>query len=772
VSQSRLSVAAALILFCVAVAAGYRSVGSVRRQLAVGRVCEAVGEQRWSDALDLSAVLDLGGPDGQIAAECRCWALLATGAESECVDLIGRVMSRPDADDWTLPPMLARVVVRVRRDRGELGAAAALARQATALHPTDRDLLQLELVSRSVIEGEEPVLQDLSSRLEESEGQGLSLRLVLSHAYHRRGDFERALDLRGDQPPPTSDPALPDWFEARARALASLRRLNDVVRTYDRWVALGGNPYEIRARYALRISQSGLSDPKRSAVELLRGALAAEPQIPSAAVREALYHRLVGHLLVADRPDEALEVYDRAREQYELRGLTRDQIVRSAELSGPAPEGEGGVLSFRLPPEAIGGSLLVSPAPDLPADRDFDELPVPASGEVVVSRSVDVLPQRWVARTKGGATIGSGTVWPVAGRRVDVAVEPRPPQSFPPYRADRPPGDGRRRVFVVLPDCADWRLVQYLRARGELPVLDHLVVSGHRAVLRSTPPLTAAAMESLVWPGRGQRVTFVGLAHRLGLELAGLASIGTNPLRFLSAVLPEAPNLFETIGSGPHVAANMLFAHAAIDAGHHAAIVGPEGERSSIPSLSALRLLTPEEKAEFPGLLRHPKFVPLVETIAAELDAAIDLAHAGEVDLLMLRLESLDILTHAHFHELTRSGQDDGDAALLWVYRYIDSRLARLYETLDTDDVLIVMSDHGIRTPMEHAEDAVFVAVGDAVPRGRASGMPHLRGTPRVIADLLGVESGWPETGIAEWASGAAKKDLHGGGGAGSSAGE
>jgi hypothetical protein len=217
----------------------------------------------------------------------------------------------------------------------------------------------------------------------------------------------------------------------------------------------------------------------------------------------------------------------------------------------------------------------------------------------------------------------------------------------------------------------------------------------------------------------------------------------------------------------------MLFAHAAIDAGHHAAVVGPDGARSAIPSLSALRLLTPEEKAEFPGLVRHPKFVPLVETIAAELDAAIDLARGGEVDLLMLRLESLDILTHAHFHELTRAGQDDGDAVLLWVYRYIDRRLARLYETLDSDDVLIVMSDHGIRTPMEHAEEAVFVAVGDPVPRGRAPGTPHLRGTPRVIADLLGVESGWPETGIAEWAAGfdAATHDPRGRPRAGSSAG-
>ena len=61
------------------------------------------------------------------------------------------------------------------------------------------------------------------------------------------------------------------------------------------------------------------------------------------------------------------------------------------------------------------------------------------------------------------------------------------------------------------------------------------------------------------------------------------------------------------------------------------------------------------------------------------------------------------------------------------------------------------MSDHGIRTTMQHDPSAVFVAVGAGVPHGRAAGRPALVGVARVLAGLLGVETDWPDTGVAPW---------------------
>ena len=116
-----------------------------------------------------------------------------------------------------------------------------------------------------------------------------------------------------------------------------------------------------------------------------------------------------------------------------------------------------------------------------------------------------------------------------------------------------------------------------------------------------------------------------------------------------------------------------------------------------------------------------------------------------------MRIEPLDILTHAHFADTVVDGQDDGEGLLYDVYRYLDERLAALSDALDQDDVLVIMSDHGIRTAMEHSSSAMFVAHGANVPRGRSAGRPDLRGVARALADLQGVETHWPDSGVAPW---------------------
>jgi hypothetical protein len=190
----------------------------------------------------------------------------------------------------------------------------------------------------------------------------------------------------------------------------------------------------------------------------------------------------------------------------------------------------------------------------------------------------------------------------------------------------------------------------------------------------------------------------------------------------------------------------MLFSHGMIDAGRHAELVGPGGQRRQARAIRAVRPLTADELEHFPVLASasFAQFRSLVETIAAELDAAREMAREGEIDLLLLRVEPLDLLTHGLFQELNRTGQDDGRGPLLEVYRYLDARLAELDAALDRDDVLVVMSDHGIRTAMEHERDAIFVASGEDLPAQRVAGRPDLRGVPRALATLFGIETAWP----------------------------
>jgi hypothetical protein len=258
----------------------------------------------------------------------------------------------------------------------------------------------------------------------------------------------------------------------------------------------------------------------------------------------------------------------------------------------------------------------------------------------------------------------------------------------------------------------------------------------------------------MVWPNRRGAESFVGLVHRFGVELAGLASVGVNPFAPLHWVMPEDADLFSVLGAGEHAVANLLLAHGSVRAGRHSEVTGPNGLERRIPLTHSARDLRADERERWPALAAAaPGRDRLhIRTIAAEFDTAAEIVEAGEIDLLVLRIEPLDILTHGHFAATVRDGQDDAEHLLYSVYRYIDARIAEVHGRIDADDVFIVMSDHGIRTAMEHSRHGMFVATGPGIPSGRAPGRPALRGVAAVLADLLGVETDWPDTGVAPWA--------------------
>jgi hypothetical protein len=753
VRRLRIAVLAA-VLACTA-AIGFVSYERVQDQLTALETCEAAHAGNWARALARSEGRTGADVTGRSAAECRCMALLATGAEHACVELLDGILADPEAEDWAPGPALAVHLIQTRRDAGRTLEAAELARRATRVHPDDADLFYLELVTRGSVEDEAVVLRELEARLTGRRPRELRMRASLANRHLLRGDPGRALAVLGEvRSPDVENPGdVARWFDTRGMAFAWSSDLEGVRRTYAAWQRAGGDPVELRARYALTLSIAGLADPEHTPIELLENALAAADALDPA-LHESLVIRLVLTLVNAGRLDEALAAYDRGRERFELAGLTRAELERAAahqRLALAPLEHRRGTVRFAIPDPEPGTRLLLSPEASAAPDADYEAVPVPASGRVTAQRAFGTAPQRWVLRDARGRTLASGTVSPVAGSTVDVAVSPGPPQPLQRAALERRTGDGRRRIALLLLDCADWRLVQYLRARGDLPFLDALVNQGYRAVLDSDPPLTAAALEAIVSPGRSSAVTFVGLVHQLGVELAGLASIGENPLAGLAWLLPEREDLFARLGAGELAAANLLFAHGGVRAGRHGEVTGPAGRRRRLALATTERDLTAAERERWPALaaLRQERDRIHVRTIAAEFDTAEQIVRDREVDLLALRIEPLDILTHAHFANAVGDGQDDGEGILFSVYRYIDARLADVHASLDEDDIFIVMSDHGIRTAMEHAREALFVMAGSGVPVGRAEGNPALGGVPRVLADLLGVAVDWPDTGLA-----------------------
>jgi hypothetical protein len=733
---------------------GYIATQRVGRQLEVGKICGAVRSGDWAAALAHGEGAAGADPDGRIAAECICWAYAASERLDDCVGLLERILAQPDGRDWVPDVALARMLLRKELEMGRHESAAQLAQRATAAYPSDGALLELELLSRGAVEGELEVLRQLRTRLEGDIDQTLAARIVIAGGYERQGEFAAALEVLGDQPPTGGPDRLRLYFLRRAYSLGGLGRGDELRALFERWRELGGDEHELAARYAVCLSLYALEDPRHSREELLWKAMLDEEHVDDEELRRVVYERLIGQLLVSQRIGEALWVYDRALQRFDHLLISREEILRTANTMRMAPLGsahEASEIEFRVPADA-GGEILLSAPLDRPADTAYERLPLRA-GRARARRLPGEFPYRWVYRDAQGRVRGSGSTWAdLAQTEIEVrAAEATPVAALGPLHQGPP--DGRRRVFVLIPDCGDWRLIQYLLERGELPVHASLLERGQRTVLQSNPAFTGAAMQSLVWPRKDERATFVGALNLIGLELAGLASVGRNPFGFLEPVLPEAESLFERVGAGDHVALNLLFSHGQVDAGRNAELVGPRGRRTRLENLRAARPLQLSEAADVPAALRQPPFVGEVYKLAAELDTAVDIARAGQVDLLLLRLEPLDIMTHGFFSELMRPAQDDGQATLLWVYRYIDRRLREVWQALDADDVLVVLSDHGIRTAIEHDEDAFFVAAGSGIPHGRIPGQPDLRGVPQLLAGLLGVQADWPETGLGSVAA-------------------
>jgi hypothetical protein len=761
----RLRTVGLLIVLAIAISVG---VISTRRSGELGAALEACGAVEtgdWSTVLSLTEDLMQHTAARRSASECRCVALIATGNIAECETLMEELLTDPSAPNWVPSPMLSVHMIQTRRLRGEAKQAAALARRSAMKYPEDGDLFYLELTTRIAVENEEQVLEELSARIDPASRHATRMRVSLATRYLIRGQPDQARAVLGTDPRQGSRDEIERWYDTMGMALATARDLPGVRRTYAAWHAAGGNAVELQARYALTLSISNLTDPDRSSIELLTAAASAAEGVVTDDLLEAVVTRLVLTLVQSDEQNEALAVYDRYRGRFEMSGLVREELERSQvqkELASGRLAPQLSVVRFEIVEPASGTELLLSPAHTAAVDSDYQRLAVAPDGLIETTRAVGGAPLRWVYRDAQQRVLASGTAVPKIGVPIAIPIETGAPQPSSTVELTRRPADGKRKLVVLIVDCGDWRLIQYLRARGELPTLDGLLRTGFHAVLDSDPPMTAAALEALVRPGGAAATSFVGLVHQLGVELAGLASIGENPFDVLSWVLPEQTDLFDVIGAGDHIAANLLFSHGGIDAGRHSELTGPNGVRRRLPIETSGRDLRPDERVRWPDLdaATVERDAVHLRSIAAEFDNAEQIVAAGEVDFLALRIEGFDILTHAFFAHTTATRQDDADGFLYELYRYVDARLADTHNLLDADDVLIVMSDHGIRTSMEHSRHALFVATGAGVPIGRAPGNPALRGVSVVLADLMGIETDWPRTGVAPWTSSNARSNT------------
>lgn len=740
-----------LLLLVLAVAA-WRAISSMRRELLVTEVCQAAAERRWDDALAPQAALSGTDEAALGAVECRCLAWLMTGDRPRCLEELDRALA--GAPRWLPDPFLATLLIDEWLARGDTQRALALAVASAEEAPGDPALLMREIDARAATRDAIAALDGVAPRVGPT--APTELRLAAADRALHYSLPERALQLIGSTPPPASPEGLPNgWYLARADALAALGRVRELAEHMAAWRAAGAEPGVVLAHHALVRHRHQLWDGEPSLPSLVDEALQHAADLPPTAVTELQERRVALLAMDPATKDQALALLRELRakdpdfplEERDI--LMSDQSALEREGDRGAPRGE---LVFTAPAD-VGGTLRLAPDASEPIYTLHEALPVPRGGSVTASRTVGRWPVRWVFVDDQGAPRASGATWPVAERAIAVPIEARAASRARTWTPQQAAADGRRRVFLVILDSADWRLVTYLMARDELPVMGAMVQRGVHAVLDSDPAFTAAAMKTLTRPDEPRLLTVPIALHGLGEQLTTFFQLGENPVAALSLVVPHEPDLFHVLSRGERVVANMLHGHGGLNAGVHGETFGPRGQRGQPLRLSAGRALTEAERQAFPGLVNPPQTFlnDEVKDTAAQLDDAVALAREGRIDLLLLRVPATDHSAHATFMTAARGGQDDGQHFLYELYRYCDQRLGELYNTLDGDDVLVVMSDHGLSSHMAHDRRSLFLVAGGEVPQGRSKVIVPLWGLPRMLADLLGEPTEWRKSGLEGW---------------------
>ena len=517
-------------------AIGTISIVRARDQLAVIGACEAASAGDTARAL--AETEGRTGPSeiGRAAAECRCQALIATGDTPGCVALLDPLVADPEA--WT-PESGARRAADPRARRAGPQRRRRGARARGRARPPGRP--------RAV------PARDRGARRGRARG-GRAARPRAADPRARRRSGARARGARA-APPPARRSARGAARARRRSARGRRGRALGLVR-HARDRACDERRPRRGARDLSALAERGR--PARGGARALcaraehqRAARPRARRAHGAARRAARRGRARRREARGDGRDPAdLHARERRARRRGDRHLRR--AARAAPARGRPPRGaRARAARTRARARSVRGARGQAPIPPRRGRARGHALDHARSGRRAgrrvrgdsrsrtarprrSQRAAAIAPQRWVLRARDGRVAASGTAAARGGETREIEIHPAAagaPTPAPLPSLTRAPADGRRRVALVLLDCGDWAISQYLRTRGDLPVLDALLRSGYRAVLDSDPPLTAAALEALVWPERHTDTSIAGAFYRVGVELAGLESVGQQPVR-------------------------------------------------------------------------------------------------------------------------------------------------------------------------------------------------------------------------------------------------
>ena len=504
----------------------------------------------------------------------------------------------------------------------------------------------------------------------------------------------------------------------------------------------------------------------RARSTLLRAALAETRGRASEGLRRALATRLVLTLVNAEQTDEALARLRRrggaAREQ---RALARRDRARGALEALSDARVSSQPRRARLPRSPTRSRATCSgsrPSPSAGPTPTTRRCALPANGKLEALRAEGVAPQRWVLRDARGRAARLGNAsrrWRARASRSRSrrARRARPAAPLARTRAAgrRPPP--RRARAARLRRLAH-RAVP-ARARRAAGASTRCCATGHRAVLDSDPPLTAAALESIVWPERESGVSLRRARSPARRRARGARVDRPQSVRGARVGAARERGSLRDARRGraqrrEPAARARRHPRGPPRRGRRARTARSAQRRGRTRRARSRRARSARASREL-ATLASERDAHLVHAIAAELDAAAAIAREREVDFFALRVEPLDILTHAHFAEAVRDGQDDG-AGLLFSRLPLPRRAPRRGRRRARRRR---RADRDVRPRHPHRDGALArrdLRRGGRRRAGRAArpGARRCAASRARRADLLGVATRWPDTGVAPFASG------------------
>lgn len=304
----------------------------------------------------------------------------------------------------------------------------------------------------------------------------------------------------------------------------------------------------------------------------------------------------------------------------------------------------------------------------------------------------------------------------------------------------------RPRAVILGFDSATFDVIRPLAAQGRLPHLARILQEGVWGQMTSTmPPRTAPAWVSLMTgqnPGNHGVFDFFtrkvdGYEVSEGDLVTSANYAGRTLFDVLSARGKSVAALFVPMTFPTWQVNGQMVAGPPLTPGSDEGLSFPPGIHRQMGIEDSRHLFPPSIKR---GVRRKETIEGLFEMDRSRAQAASELWESGRHDCLMAVMEAIDIIQHFLWQDFQQSCQSEFGRIIPAIYEAADQIVGRFASRLEPDDLLFVVSDHGMAAHPHicfHINAWLASEGWLTYSGGRAVGNQLVQGGRRILRSLI-----------------------------------